>query len=347
MKKLLFILFFTLSVQAAYIPGALTRNDLATVMAQNYSTRAMPLSTDYYGLTYGGGIYCAVGGGATAAGQVASSTSEGELWVSRTASTLKTWRAVTYGISTFVAVSVSTSSTNQVMTSTDCENWSSSTATGMTVMSDVRWISGLNLFVAVGDYQDSFGGTNYSIATSTNGTVWTQRTAPTGLTAVNFDRLINGGNIILASVTTTPFPAGGKIIRSTNGTTWTQINEGSNASIYPYTGMGWNGSKFMISTRDGYVKTSPDGITWTNQTKVTADGSNTRVDQINWNGYVWVLMGKGLIATSVDGKLWAYINPQMPIVNKLIYTGSRFIGVTGILVSGLNNNVFLTGSFNF
>lgn len=155
-----------------------------------------------------------------------------------------------------------------------------------------------SLFMAVGG---TVGGQS-RVATSPDGTTWTDRnsTAPFFIGVSKQLRCVAYGS--------GKWVVGGTGIKdiaysSDDGVSWTNVTLfGSNTTVNRIV---WNGSLFVLCWAGG-VKTSPDGVTWTDR----GSPLSTEVDGAAWSPTLglWVIVGSSIfgtsIATSPDGITW-------------------------------------------
>jgi hypothetical protein len=80
-----------------------------------WTSRTSAADNDWYGVTYGNGLFVAVASSGT--GNRVMTSPDGITWTSRAAAADNGWLGVTYGNGTFVAVAL-TGTGNRVMTST-------------------------------------------------------------------------------------------------------------------------------------------------------------------------------------------------------------------------------------
>ena len=244
-------------------------NDGATWVQQT-----LPVSNDWYGVTYGNGTFVAVGGDNS---NVALTSPDGTTWTQQTLPLSANWWSVTYGNGTFVAVSRSA----PAATSPDGITW---TQQSMPLSAD--WVSvtyGNGIFVAVA------AGSSIA-ATSPDGVTWTQQTLP--LSANWWSVTYGNGTFVAVSIT------GDIAASSADGITWTQRTLPAST--------GWervaygNGMFVAVPSYSNIAATSPDGVTWTARTLPITE---------NWRG---VAYGNGVFvavsilgaATSPDGITW-------------------------------------------
>ncbi len=205
-------------------------------------------------------------------------------------------------------------------TSSDAAAWTSTSFTGFgtTAVDGVCWDATNGLWIAVGGPG--------SIATSPNGTTWTNRTS--------------GTTSSLVACASSPFidvAVGVALVTSTNGTTWTVqtapwvaatrgvvwdsnrnqfvaidgsgsawlstdgINWTSHATgVSALTGVGASGGQYVACGSTNIV-TSPDGVTWTSRTSGTTNSLNC----VAYGSGTWVVGGTNLtVLTSPDGVTW-------------------------------------------
>ena len=122
---------------------------------------------------------------------------------------------------------------------------------------DVLWAEELSLWVAVGN--------SGKIATSSNGTSWTQRTN-------TFSRAVRGigfdGTTLVAVGLDDGVGGDGEIETSTNGTSWTTRSSGVSENLLcVHFGRGLFVAGANDTSGQGHIITSPDGTTWTETTQ--------------------------------------------------------------------------------
>ena len=132
----------------------------------NWVARTPPASNGWYGLTWAAslGIFVAVGLSGT--GRVMTS-SDGITWILRnSADETKSWVDVAWSptLRIFAAVSI----TNAAMTSSDGVNWTAQLLPVIATYNRIKWIPGLEKFVAVNDA----GNVGRGIVVSSNGAAW-------------------------------------------------------------------------------------------------------------------------------------------------------------------------------
>jgi hypothetical protein len=89
-----------------------------------WTSRTSAIDNDWRSVTYGNGLFVAVGASGT--GNRVMTSPDGITWTSRSSAADNAWYSVTYGNGLYVAVA-STGTGNRVMTSPDGITWTSST----------------------------------------------------------------------------------------------------------------------------------------------------------------------------------------------------------------------------
>ncbi len=222
-------------------------------LANWHSRNPLPQGNDLSRVTYGKGIFVAVG----ATGTILTSP-DGITWTPNTAGIASYLGGVTYGSGTFVAVGY----TGTILTSSDGVTWTSRTSGIYSAFLEVTYGNGI--FVAVALSED--------ILTSPDGITWTQQriTRTTANAVTTPIRKTSPGNPPLRGVTygNGIFVAvgdAGTILTSPDGITWTPRNSGTS---YFLSGVTYGEGSFVAvgnigpPSTWGTILTSPDGVTW-------------------------------------------------------------------------------------
>jgi len=273
-------------------------------------------STIIQGVTYGDGLYVAVGNDGTM-----TTSTNGTSWTSRTSGFGSTSiNSVTYGDALYVAVG----NDGTMTTSTNGTSWTSRTSGfGSTSINSVTY--GDALYVAVGN--------DGTMTTSTDGTTWTSRTS--GFGSENIRGVTYGDGLYVAG------GYDGKLTTSPDGTTWTSRTSGFGGdNIF---GVGY-GNGLFIAVGDA-MTTSPDGITWTARTYGT-----TQLYSVKYAGGVYVAAGYPgnsiNLITSPDGITWTARTSGFGsnYINDLAYGDGRWVAVgsSGNLTTSKFNALFLS-----
>jgi len=255
-----------------------------------WTSRTSAMDNNWYGVTYGNGLFVAVAAFGT--GNRVMTSPDGITWTIRASAADNNWNSVTYGNGLFVAVAASGSG-NRVMTSPDGVNW-----TIRISAMDNNWHSvtyGNGMFVAVAS---SGSGSGNRVMTSPDGITWIIRTSA----ADNYWESVTYGNGMFVAVSDSG--SGNRVMTSPDGITWTIRTSAADNNWY---GVTYGNGMFVAVAYSGNgnrVMTSPDGITWTIRTSA-AD-----------NGWYGVTYGNGLfvavaysgngnrVMTSPDGITW-------------------------------------------
>ena len=242
----------------------------------NWTIRSSATDNNWFGITYGNGLFVAVSYSGT--GNRVMTSPDGINWTIRNSPADNQWLDVTYGNGLFVAVA-NTGIGNRVMTSPDGINW-----TIRNSAEDNTWYGvtyGNGLFVAV-----SSAGSANRVMTSSDGITWTARSTPV---ANDWRSVIYGNGMFVAIASS---GSGDRVMTSSDGINWTSRVSSSDNSWFSVT---YGSGLFVTVARSGTgnrVMTSPDGINWTSR--------SSAVDN-NWYG---VTYGNGLfvaVATSGTG----------------------------------------------
>jgi len=192
-------------------------------------------------VTFANGIFVAVGGGDL--NPIILTSPDGIAWTQRSANSAYPLTSVAYGNGTFVAVGVA----GTAMTSVDGLSW----VAGPGMLSTRHKIAyGNGTFVAVG-YDPGFG-SPIGIEVSTNGVTWSQggTSSSTELYGVAFA----GGFVAVGSA--------GTILTSPDGGIWTQQHSGTSKSLF---GISYGNGSFVAVGNSGTILTSTDGVAWTSR----------------------------------------------------------------------------------
>lgn len=195
---------------------------------------------------------------------------------------------------------------NGIWTSPDLKAWQrvALPASAGGLYNDVIWDGAQ--FIAVG----------YGVITSSDGNTWTVRS---GLNGPNFWNSISFAGGIYVTVGTD----GSRVLRSTDGRNWTAVATHLSLPTYwfaSFTGVGSNGSGFVVSgnkyqlfggvtsAEGDMLITSPDGLTWTNQTLPSGgfDFFDTQLlNDVAYGAGLYVAGGAEGQYTSPDAATWS------------------------------------------
>lgn len=197
------------------------------------------------------------------------------------------WKKATYGASKWVVLGLYGS----VQTSTDASTWSSTFSAPFGYYRDMVWNG--SVFYAI---------TNGITASSTDGATWTQRTSITGPNGANPNKILYGSNrfVVLGSNTV---DYAGAVWTSTDGiSAWAHTAIPTNDYESMYNGA-TNGTSFVISTNQGRVFSSTNGLSWTQRLAP----SNNNNGPIAFGAGKYVLLHSGSTGGgkySTDGISW-------------------------------------------
>ena len=229
---------------------------------------------DLYGVTYGNGLFVAVG-------NTLLTSPDGAEWTMQDPGTTHWLRGVTYGNGKFVVWAG-----DRILTSPDGENWTN------IIFEDTinRVAFGNGTFVAVGNLG--------MILTSPDGSAWTQRFSETGQ---NLNYITYGNGTFVA------YGGSGAVITSPDGVEWT--SHLYNTTAEHSAGITYGNNTFVAAGYEG-IFTSPDGIEWTYRYNAT----DIYFDDVTYCNGIFVCIGHyydtgtgsifNYFLTSYDGVEW-------------------------------------------
>lgn len=151
-------------------------------------------------------------------------------------------------------------------------------------------------------------GSGGHIVTSPDGITWTLRTSGTTNTL---------RDIIYANSRFVAVGSSGTIVTSSDGITWTARTSGTTNSIESIT---YGNSLFVAVDYSGGIRTSPDAITWTARTSGT-----TSLTAITYANSLFVAVGNSGIYTSADGITWTSRSSVATLSSVISFTNGRFM----------------------
>ncbi len=242
----------------------------------------------------------------------------GTTWVNRSSSNAavldQNWRAVEWSptLGLYAAVSMGYSWSNEtftsnILTSTDGIAWTS-TAAVAGEWHDIKWISSLNKFVAIGK---EFAGFNefdepdfvkFKVMTSADGISWTGVSNPTtvdGQTHTIYDSI---QQLSMTQSSNKLVVVGGSIaLSSTDGNTWVETR----FTNKDYRDVAWSSaqSKFVAVGNNSEVAYSADGVSWTHG--VMPETGET-ISTVEWSSDLnkFIALSQLFYFTSTNGTTW-------------------------------------------
>ncbi|HEY1992548.1 MAG TPA: hypothetical protein VGH71_08805, partial [Gammaproteobacteria bacterium] len=239
---------------------------------------------------------------------------------------------------------------NGIWTSTDLVTWNkvSLPAGAGELYDDVVWDG--TRFIAVGE----------GIIDSPDGVTWTVRVKPTATRFFWNAIAFSGGVYVVVG------NDGTQVLRSTDGVTWTAQATGlSNSSTggAELTGVASDGTGFVVSGNlytllgpdtispdSDIMLSSPDGVTWTQQT--LPGGTGEQFDQsllsdVAFGAGVYVAGGVGGVYTSPDGVTWTSVSlaagSDFPIMSRISFVNGEFVAA-GIDSTAVDNAAVFTSN---
>lgn len=167
-------------------------------------------------------------------------------------------------------------------------------------------------------------GYNGAMCTSTDAITWTARTSSFGTTRIR--RGTYGASTFVATGDS------GKIATSSDAITWTQQTTPFGAS--GVIDVAYGASLFVAVGEGGKLATSPDGVTWTSR---TSSFGTTPLTGVDFGASKFVAVGNtGKIATSPDGVTWT--QQTSPTTVNLVFV--KYLA--GVWVCGGDSGVVMT-----
>ncbi len=269
---------------------------LGTLCLSNWTERANPKNFQLWGVAYGNGVFCAVGGADGADAYIVTSENLSTWTEQANPKNVILYAVASNGTNLFVAVGNTDGADAYIVTSTTgAAPWTEQATPKNFTLNGVAY-NGSNLWAAVGnnDGVDSF------IVTSPNGAApWTER-APTVAKTVSLRAVAFGGAVWVAVGDAS---GGGAedayILTSPDGTTWTERANPQNGR--GLTAVAYDGVSRWVAVGENvgqaYVVYSDDsGATWTQTT--TGVPAATLYAVTYTNSGMWVAVGNRLSATN-------------------------------------------------
>ncbi|MBN1576298.1 MAG: hypothetical protein JW913_07100 [Chitinispirillaceae bacterium] len=241
------------------------------------------VSTEYYSLAYGGGLFVLVTGN-----EKIFLSADGTEWIEATNPTSQPLYCITYADNLFVAGG----EYGTIITSPDGILWTKRECDKKATMVTVSYGNGL--FIMVG----SEGG----IFTSPDGSSWTTRDC--GVTGF-LNGVVYGNGIFVVCGDYNSVDTMSVILTSPDGITWTKQYSGVHTTLWP---IAFAKNRFLVANNNWYraakegviVMYSFDGVVWNQVTGMT----NYLQDIIYANNRFVSVGRNGTIQTSEDGITW-------------------------------------------
>jgi len=275
-----------------------------------YSQISPPAGT-WYGVTYGNGIFVAVGY------NVGMTSPDGIIWTTQPVPSAA-WFSVIYGNGLFVAVGYGEGTTTNIMTSPDGINWTIQTSPGTNAI----WNSvtyGNGIFVATSIYGPPY------VITSPDGINWTTQTVPSQQLGP-----CTYGNGLFVICAYNPF-GNYNVMTSPDGITWTpHVGISSRWRSVTY----GNGVYVATGELPPVAMASHDGINW----KAIYTIPFSFWDSIAYGNGRFVSVSNGqenfstqntYVTTSTDGFQFSFLLTGSPVYGNNIWVGISKGGVFG------------------
>jgi hypothetical protein len=269
---------------------------LSSISGLLWKVNTSGVDVDLYEAASGGGSHVAAGAGGTII-----TSDDGIAWSTRESQTTASIFALTYGENQYMAVDF----TGAVLKSTDGQTWVTDGNVGFVQPRCMTYANGITIVA----------GASGNIRYSTNGTSWSSANSGTNL------------SILDVTYGSAGFVAVGQLgiaLRSQNGLSWTAVSTGVLSDL---NGISYGPEGYVASGINGVILTSQDGITWTSRYSRTNNALNS---SIYANGLYLVSGRSGAI-------LAAQVDPGKPLVNLstrgFVGTGTERM-IAGFVLSG-------------
>lgn len=242
------------------------------------------------------------------------------------------WAGVAFGLGVFMAVTQDdpSSLSANVVYSSDGENWSGLTVTGMTRMRGITF--GSNKFVAVGLGNNIF-------YTQYNGSNWVTNTG-TGDTTGEWRAVAHGNGTFMA------VGDGGSMAKSGDGITWTSIEPVTSSNL---SAIAYGNGKWIVSLSgsvDGLIS-EDDGVSWQSLSDIST--GNSRPMGLTYSSAEDLFVAACTInkIRISSGDSVGFSNSTMPsdtasINVRSVTSGTKYDET--MFVAGLNNGYVLTST---
>ena len=278
-----------------------------------WHVRTSGTDVDLFSITYGNGIFVAVGAKFLGHGGLGSyitssilSSLDGITWTQTYSDNNNSYfSGVTYGNGIFVALSLET-----IFTSSDGVSWTPRySLPGYDNLLGVTYGNGL--FIAIGNNSEYSSGASSFILASPDGITWTQRYFSNDL----FRAVTYGDGL---------FVAVGKnsTLTSPDGVTWNDNGLGFLSTLFAVT----SGNGEFVAVGDHVTLTSPDGVAWIPR---YAEVTNNDIYGVIYGNSTFLAVGSGgVILTSPDGVSWTQRNSETnDTLYGVTYGGGTFVAV--------------------
>ena len=259
------------------------------------------------GLTFGAGLFVAVGGYAFSDGTLITTSANGTNWTDRHTSSIGPLTSVAYSGSQFVAVGRRSLGERPVLTSPNGITWTPQLTGISNDLFSVTYGSGA--FVAVGAAGN--------VARSTDGVNWTKQS----ITPSNHLRSVTFASSLFVAA-----GDAGTIFTSPDGSTWTRRTSGTARDLNVAT---WFSNRFLAGGDAGALLISADGINWSN----ADSGTDFAIQGAAASPNLLLLTGAaGLVETSPNGTNWTQRSISAgndTLLRKVLAVEDRILGFSG------------------
>jgi len=267
-------------------------------------------------VTYGKGIWVAIGLSTTYPDSVMVSYDKGKTWIIGTLPDNDcTFMGLAYGNGIFVAVSAA--GVNRAIYSTDGLNWNRASGQDNSLYYHSVCF-GNNQFVAVGN--------SGALMTSPDGITWIQR--PNSIYQTNYNSIIyNNKGLYVAVGGTTSF----RVSTSPDSITWTSRSVGGSPATGTLYGVEYGESADIYvavcnAASGNRLVTSPDGVSWT----ARPSPLSAAMGKIAYGNNLFIIVGNVVSAISINGLDWDSVAVIANHWRNIEYGDRTFVTVTNL-----------------
>jgi len=312
----------------------------SSVGTSNWTLRNVTTVNQNFGqLVYGDGVFVALSRGSDFLYSF-----DGVNWNNSTPPANHEWNNCAYGNGIFVAITVSTTVTNSIMTSTDGINWTLSDTLDGVRKQNIAFGNGVFVITTT---IGVVGSASDLVYVSTNGIDWTSNNVPE---SAKWDAITFGGGLFVA-VSKNETSGNSKVMSSPDGVTWTT---GTVPNTNLFTDIAYGNGVYVAIVLDftgsnsQRIIYSSNGRDWV----YSAFTTDIYVHSITYGNGMFVIVSRSLggyngssILTSTDGVNWTSTSVPQGDWDSVLYSNGIFVSVGTDVGSSLNSRVMTSGTY--